>query len=320
MSHSQGQAVESQAVDRSSVIQQVHDFADVYLGFVYRLASKQYEDDYQTMRKMLAYAHHHEEDDERSRRRPSEVDPQVKTSKHTPRAPEVNEYRSEKHQHSKMKHKRDDKDTFLTDVVKKENKLNEQFSDKDSRKPSFKISSNYGYQIERNYRNIEEDRMSSQHRNDIKKPSFKSPVPRLVESNKKAEAEMMLKIANSKKNQLKTQLYEVESDIRRLKNIIIKPRGQAISVAPPPRYMPPKDHSYSRDMPVVDNRRGKEPSYDSFREQPRSEISRRHHIQDETPPLDYYDPYDTPIEPLTDDNAAFVRKLNQEKKEREVTL
>lgn len=308
---------ESQGADRE-IREDAEEFVGVYMEFVYRLAFKQYEVDYLEMRRMLSQAN--DESALETDRRQSEVSSHVKTNNETPRLPQDKEDRYETRHHSeKMKHQYEKKDTFLTDVNRKEIKKQDRYMDRESRKPSFKISNNYGYKIERNYRNIEDDRMNSRLEREHKKPSFKSPVPRAAESVKRAEAEELLRVAMSKKHELKTQLYEVESDIRKLKNIVVKPRSHTTAVAPHPAYIQPKEHPYSRAAPVAHYKRHNEPSKDSFRDDVYSEASRGRSRYEDNLAADNFDQYEMPTHLPVEDNAAFVRKLNQEKKEREVT-
>ena len=294
------------------------EFADVYLGFVYRLAVKQYEDDYLSMRQLIT-------EEDKAVRRASEPKPKL--------VGKAEAYQDDRH-HPKNRANAETKAPYKESAAKvkpqayQKEVLAEQGRRRQSREHPY-VDENrllptadpsvdaYSSRLEHNYRKLANGDSHHDHDSTFKKPSFKPSIPKAADTSKNPEINKLLRDAENKKHILQLQLRDVDQDIQRLKKIIVRPKHYLELNQPLPRPVLAPVYRHPTPPAVQQQKAAKEKSADSFREDYHSEKSENYLHYDYQGAPGYHD-YSDNMLPKQIDNAAFIRKLNQEKKEREV--
>lgn len=298
------------------IIKDTQEFSDVYLSFVYRLATKQYEQDYQAMLQLIA-------EDEKPAKPKVEPKP-----KHAPKTEETQADRDfprtsnhvetkgiKKTSNPKVKPQYGKRETFMTETDMKEAR--------DDHKPVIKrlvnrtdvSSDGYSSKLDHNYRKLANDNYMPDVGGHIRKPSFKPSIPKASGAVRNPEINRLLQEAENKKQMLQLQLRNVESDIQKLKKAVVRPRA-VYSDAESRPYLAPIYRNPT--PPVVQQEPSRDREGESFREDLHSENSSNHPVHRSDYQYSNYKEFNPQTRPRQLDNAAFVKKLNEERKEREV--
>jgi hypothetical protein len=267
----------------SAEVKELKEFSDTYLGYLYRLSVKQYEDDYQEIKQYI---------DEVKHSKGAEPNSKINKGNKAKGKPPIGSGPDNYHESTLMNQDNDfgEENLFITD---------KQMNGIEEKTKKFVVKSGNGG-------------MNPKYLSHSTKPKKLSRELLQPEGLTDEIDYNLIKEAKTKKRILEKQLREIEHEVHEMKRMIIrKKKGVPEQGVPESKDRRP----YSKNYSSYDHRTAEEAKTDSRRKNRYLETD-SYSYERQTPGVDYAHG-ESPKKNYVD-IASFIKRMNEEKREREV--